>query len=44
LGIWGVPVVNYVAWFWALFPYAGCFISGREGMEGRKKERRQDFF
>jgi uncharacterized membrane protein len=25
LSIWGVPVVNYVAWFWALFPYAWCY-------------------
>lgn len=25
LSIWGVPAVNYVAWFWALFPYAWCY-------------------
>jgi uncharacterized membrane protein len=23
--IWGVPIVNYVAWFWALFPYSWCY-------------------
>jgi hypothetical protein len=37
--VWGVPVVNYVAWFWALFPYAWCYFSIRAkgGMgEGRK--------
>jgi hypothetical protein len=37
MGIRGVAVINYVAWFWALFPDARCFISGREGMEGRKR-------
>jgi hypothetical protein len=39
MGIWGVPVVNYVAWFWALFPYAWCYFSIRmkDGMsEGGK--------
>ncbi|MGD0821235.1 MAG: carotenoid biosynthesis protein [Desulfomonilia bacterium] len=25
MSIWGVPIVNYVAWFWALFPYAWCY-------------------
>ncbi len=37
--MWGVPVVNFVAWFWALFPYAWCYYFLREkgGMgEGRK--------
>jgi hypothetical protein len=39
IGIWGVPVVNYVAWFWALVPYAWCYYRVRSlgGMgEGRK--------
>lgn len=39
MSIWGVPVVNYVAWFWALFPYAWCYyrVSSYEGFEkGRK--------
>ncbi len=39
LSIWGVPAVNFVAWFWALFPYAWCFHAIREkkGMgEGKK--------
>ena len=39
MSIWGVPVINFVAWFWALFPYAWCYYWMRlnEGMtEGRK--------
>lgn len=41
LGVWGVPAVNYVAWFWALFPYAWCYyaVRGRSGTaEGKKFE------
>jgi hypothetical protein len=35
MSIWDVPVVNYVAWFWAMFPYAWCYyrVRGIEGME-----------
>ncbi|HVN72424.1 MAG TPA: carotenoid biosynthesis protein [Desulfomonilia bacterium] len=39
MSIWGVPVVNYVAWFWALFPYAWCYYRVRsygKCEEGRK--------
>ena len=25
MSMWGVPVINFVAWFWALFPYAWCY-------------------
>jgi hypothetical protein len=39
LDIWGVPIVNYVAWFWAIFPYAAFYYGvkgkGKAG-EGRK--------
>lgn len=39
MSVWGVPAVNYVAWFWALFPYAWCYYRVRmlKGVsEGRK--------
>jgi len=38
-GIWGVPMINFIAWFWAIFPYAACYywFRGRLDMEeGRK--------
>ncbi len=39
LMIWHVPVVNFIAWFWALFPYGALYYrvreSGKYG-EGRK--------
>ena len=37
--IWGVPVINFIAWFWALFPYCTVYyrVRGMEGVpEGRK--------
>lgn len=39
LSIWGVPVVNYVAWFWALFPYVWCYYRVR--LYGRRGEWRK---
>lgn len=39
VSVWGVPAVNFVAWFWALFPYAGCYygVRRRTGMgEGKR--------
>ncbi|MCE5273828.1 MAG: hypothetical protein LLG43_01715 [Deltaproteobacteria bacterium] len=39
VSVWGVPVINFVAWFWALFPYAGCYYGVRRwtGMgEGKR--------
>lgn len=39
LSIWGVPVVNYVAWFWALFPYAWCYYAVR-GLKGMSETGR----
>jgi len=29
LSVWGVPAVNFVAWFWALFPYVWCLYAVR---------------
>ncbi|MRR37033.1 carotenoid biosynthesis protein, partial [bacterium] len=37
--VWGVPVINFIAWFWALFPYCAVYfrVRGLEGYsEGRK--------
>jgi len=39
VSIWGVPAVNYIAWFWALFPYAWCYYRVR-GMERIGEEKR----
>jgi uncharacterized membrane protein len=25
ISLWGVPVINYIAWFWAIFPYAALY-------------------
>jgi len=39
MSIWGVPVVNYLAWFWAIFPYTAIYYWFREREdigEGRK--------
>jgi hypothetical protein len=39
MSVWGVPVINFVAWFWALFPYVWCYYRIRMygGMgEGKK--------
>jgi hypothetical protein len=37
--IWDVPVVNFIAWFWALFPYAALYywMRGREGYGEKRK-------
>jgi uncharacterized membrane protein len=39
MSIWGVPVVNYVAWFWALFPYSWCYyrVRGEVRISEKKK-------
>lgn len=39
MSIRGVPIVNYVAWFWALFPYAWCYFALRDkkGLTERNK-------
>lgn len=37
--IWGVPAVNFIAWFWALFPYGTAYYWVRQWKnygEGRK--------
>ncbi len=37
--VWGVPVINFIAWFWALFPYCSVYylVRGIKGYsEGRK--------
>jgi len=28
--VWDVPVINFVAWFWALFPYGAAYYAVRE--------------
>jgi hypothetical protein len=36
---WGVPAINFIAWFWALFPYAAFYYRERENRdwsEGKK--------
>ncbi len=37
--IWGVPVINFVAWFWALFPYGAVYywVRGKEGWSEKKR-------
>jgi hypothetical protein len=37
--VWGVPVINFIAWFWALFPYGALYYWVRERgkwSEGKK--------
>lgn len=37
--VWDVPLINYIAWFWALFPYGAAYYGVRQGKdlgEGRK--------
>lgn len=37
--IWGVPMINFIVWFWAIFPYAACyywFRARRDMGEGKK--------
>lgn len=38
-GIMGVPVINFIAWFWAIFPYTSCYywIRQRQDMEEARK-------
>lgn len=31
--VWNVPVINFVAWFWALFPYAAAYYRARDNRE-----------
>ncbi|MGC9324076.1 MAG: hypothetical protein ACP5G0_04925 [Desulfomonilia bacterium] len=37
--VWDVPLINYVAWFWALFPYGWCYywVKERVGWTEKKK-------
>lgn len=28
--VWGVPAINYIAWFWALFPYGAAYYWARQ--------------
>ncbi len=41
--IWKVPVVNFIAWFWALFPYAAFYYRVR-GMEKYREGRKVGYF
>lgn len=41
--VWNVPVVNFIAWFWALFPYAALYYRVR-GMERYGEGRKAVYF
>lgn len=41
--VWGVPVINFAAWFWALFPYGAAYYLAR-GDGGRGEGKRLGWF
>jgi hypothetical protein len=41
--VWGVPVINFVAWFWALFPYGTAYYWARE-KAGRAEGKKAGLF